>query len=230
MWLCVCVRVCIHKRVCNMCGCTTFMYIICIVLIVLVQSGVLLGGPEPRTCGARQNLAMWGTYGTTPEGHCFDHRGEKPGHTWENYGVHSKVFVRSWFSLAMFISTSYTYRIESYIYPAIRDQRADRIDASWYLSSQGMWAKHDENSTYVWFFDFFDMANGIGHHEVEQAVALNALIQFPYGACLKSEAYFWSDPSLRSRSDLASANSAYFSSHSLWKIAMMPWLSIIHSV
>lgn len=156
--------------------------------------------------------------------------GKKPGHTWENYGVHSKVFVRSWFSLAMFISTSYTYRIESYIYPAIRDQRADRIDASWYLSSQGMWAKHDENSTYVWFFDFFDMANGIGHHEVEQAVALNAWIQFPYGACLKSEAYFWSDPSLRSRSDLASANSAYFSSHSLWKIAMMPWLSIIHSV
>ena len=57
------------------------------------------------------------------------------------------------------------------------------------------------------------MANGLGHHEIEEAVALNALILFPYGACHKPEAYFWSDPSLRSRSDLASANSACFSPH-----------------
>lgn len=82
-----------------------------------------------------------------------------------------------------------------------------------YPPKKDMWAKHDENSTYVLFFEFFDMANGLGHHEIEEAVALNALILFPYGACHKPEAYFWSDPSLRSRSDLASANSACFSSH-----------------
>ena len=56
--VCVCVFAFTNAYVTCVGGCTTFMYIICIVLIVLVQSGVLLGGPEPRTCGARQNLAM----------------------------------------------------------------------------------------------------------------------------------------------------------------------------
>ena len=67
-----------------------------------------------------------------------------------------------------------------------------------------MWVKHGHEVEHIFSFGI-TVDDGIGHHKIGKAVALNALSLFHHGACHKPKTYFGVIRPLRSHSDSCSS-------------------------